>query len=200
MAPGAQLPAMIHSSLDGWSRHFEQLADGIDSTRALFEGAAVYLVPDTSFYIGHPEKFETLDFHALVGRQAAIRVLIPMVVIDELDHLKDRGPSQHVRWRARHTVAVIDNAMSDPPVGILHDATSSPPRGAVTLQVLFDPPGRVRLPINDDEIIDRCVASMPFADEITLVTYDTGQSTRARMAGLKVRKLTHDPGPEPNIK
>ena len=53
------------------------------------------------------------------------------------------------------------------------------------------------MPINDDEIVDRCVACQPYAGPVTVVTYDTGQSTRARSAGLKVRKLKHDLGPEP---
>jgi len=50
--------------------------------------------------------------------------------------------------------------------------------------------GHVRLPITDDEIIDRVLAVQPLAGrKITLLTYDTGQSTRARNAGLQVRKL-----------
>ncbi|MGH3124112.1 MAG: hypothetical protein ACRDND_24260 [Streptosporangiaceae bacterium] len=46
------------------------------------------------------------------------------------------------------------------------------------------------MPINDDEIIDRILVIQALAGrEVTLVTYDTGQSTRARAAGLRVRKL-----------
>lgn len=65
------------------------------------------------------------------------------------------------------------------------------PRGEITIELLFDPPGHIRLPINDDETIDRSVAIRPLADrEITLLTYDTGQSMRARQAGLRVQKLS----------
>lgn len=68
--------------------------------------------------------------------------------------------------------------------------TGGIPRGQVTIELDFDPPGHVRLPITDDEIIDRILAVQPLAGrEITLLTYDTGQSTRARNAGLQVRKL-----------
>ncbi|MDF3294266.1 PIN domain-containing protein [Streptomyces silvisoli] len=58
----------------------------------------------------------------------------------------------------------------------------------------------MRLPINDDEIIDRALAVQTLAArEVLLLTYDTGQSTRARTAGLKVNKLRDDAGsgPEP---
>ena len=49
--------------------------------------------------------------------------------------------------------------------------------GAVVLELFFDPPDHVRLPINDDEIIDRTLAVQALADrEVTLLTFDTGQS------------------------
>ena len=68
-------------------------------------------------------------------------------------------------------------------------------RGEVTIELVFDPPGYVRLPGNDDEIIDRALAVEPLADhKVTLLTYDTGQSTRARNAGLRVVKLSQDIG------
>jgi len=64
------------------------------------------------------------------------------------------------------------------------------PRGEVTTELIFDPPSHVRLPINDDEIIDQAMAIQPLAGrDVTLLTYDIGQSTRARAAGLPVRKL-----------
>jgi hypothetical protein len=51
------------------------------------------------------------------------------------------------------------------------------------------------LPDNDDEIIDRALAIEPLADrKATLLTYDTGQSMRARNAGLQVVKLSKTPG------
>jgi hypothetical protein len=56
----------------------------------------------------------------------------------------------------------------------------------------------VRLPIDDDEIIDRALAIEPLADgKVTLLTYDTGQFTRARSAGLQVVKLSQEVGDEP---
>ncbi len=51
--------------------------------------------------------------------------------------------------------------------------------------------------INDDEIVDRALACERFVDDLTVITYDTGQSQRARAAGLKVKKLPTDLGEEP---
>ncbi|GAB2842863.1 hypothetical protein GCM10027074_06700 [Streptomyces deserti] len=36
-------------------------------------------------------------------------------------------------------------------------------RGEVTVQLMFDPPEHVRLPINDDEIVDRALAIKPLS-------------------------------------
>ena len=76
--------------------------------------------------------------------------------------------------------------------------TGDIPQGEVTVDLLLDPPGHVRLPINDDEIVDRAVAIEPLAArKVTLLTYDTGQAMRARAAGVPVKKLSVDIGEKP---
>ncbi len=56
----------------------------------------------------------------------------------------------------------------------------------------------MRLPINDDEIVDRALAIKPLAGrQVRVLTYDTGQSTRARLAGLQDIKLRKELGEEP---
>jgi hypothetical protein len=46
--------------------------------------------------------------------------------------------------------------------------------------------------------VDRAVAVQTLAgQDVTLLTYDTGMSTRARNAGLRVKKLHEDIGDEP---
>jgi hypothetical protein len=56
----------------------------------------------------------------------------------------------------------------------------------------------VRLPISDDELVDRALAIQLLTGlPLTFVTYDTGQSMRARTAGLQVKKLREEPGEEP---
>lgn len=62
--------------------------------------------------------------------------------------------------------------------------------------MLFEQPGHVRLPLPDDEIVDRCLGAHTLAglQGVTLLTYDTGQSTRARLQKLRVRKFRNDAG------
>lgn len=71
-------------------------------------------------------------------------------------------------------------------------------RSQIAIEIVFDPPGHTRLPINDDELVDRAVAIQALAgDQVTVLTYDTGQSTRARAAGLKAKKLAKPLEDEP---
>ena len=69
--------------------------------------------------------------------------------------------------------------------------------------MLYDPPGHARLPINDDEIVDRALTVQLLAGRpVRLLTYDTGQAMRARAAGLTAVKLraAAEAEPEPSGK
>jgi predicted ribonuclease YlaK len=156
---------------------------------------AVFVVLDSTVYIEHPQELEAIDFRQLVnGRGEDVHVLVPMVVVDELDGLKQH---QRARTRARLALRTLDQlfARSTGPVRLrardLRPLDSGDiPFGEVTIEVLLDRPGHRRLPIGDDEIVDRTVAAQPLTGQtITLVTYDTGMAMRARSAGLAVVKL-----------
>lgn len=130
-------------------------------------------------------------------------VLVPIVVIDELDRLKDRSNNSKVKWRAGHSLGFMYEKLGDTD----HPVQIQPPepqkfRGPVVMELILDPPGHVRLPIEDDEIVERAQSIGTLTESrVTLITFDTGQSLRARNAGLGVRKLTKpqpeedDPGP-----
>jgi len=83
--------------------------------------------------------------------------------------------------------------------GVRNDPTSSgPTTESPGYCSMGTSPGHRRMPINDDEIENRCLACQRLVGDLTVVTYDTGQSTRARAAGLKVNKLSQPLGEEPD--
>ncbi|NUS10553.1 MAG: hypothetical protein HOY69_03945 [Streptomyces sp.] len=168
-----------------------------------WEDGIRYVLPDSSFYIHHPNKLQDADFTALLGLSPSepVRVLFPMAVIDELDALKE-SKNPRTRWRSGYTLAVLERILSDAGRGTLRpvDASALPETGTfraeIMVEVLFDQPGHVRLPHADDEIIDRALGAHVLAGRhgVTLLTYDTGQATRARTTGLHVLKLAGDQG------
>ncbi|WP_225804791.1 PIN domain-containing protein [Streptomyces sp. NK15101] len=150
------------------------------------------VVPDTSFFIKHDRKFEDIDFFENLSPGVAfVSVVVPMVVVDELDRLKESRDKQ-VRWRAGYSLAVLDRLLDG-------DALV----GEAKVELLSDGPGHVRLPDEDDEIVDRATAVHSVAaGPVRLVTYDTGMALRAKQLGLPVLKLRTDAGtgPEPEKK
>ncbi|MGI5484971.1 PIN domain-containing protein [Streptomyces lavendofoliae] len=159
--------------------------------------STAFIVADTSFYIQHPSKLEDIDFASdfkrIGGRD--VRFIFPMVVVDELDGLKQHK-DRRIRWRAGYTLAVLDRLLSSGKPAVL----SGPGGEDVSVEVLYDPPGHVRLPIADDEIVSRALAFQALVGaRVILVTYDTAMSMRARVTGLAVQKLRTDAGegPEP---
>lgn len=162
----------------------------------------LFAVGDTSFYIQSAETFDKVDYaQALGAGHAPVRLLIPILVVDQLDRLK-KSKDGRVRGRARQTLAIIDDLFGD----VTDRPTRLHPRGeaggGLTVELVFDPPGHVRVDNDDDEIADRAVAVQALAGQalasgqLRFVTFDTSQSFRARHCGLRAVKL-RDPDPEP---
>jgi hypothetical protein len=197
---------LVDIELDDRVSVLEAACKDYDAQLARWWRDEVFVVADTSFYIQHPQEMADLDLREHLGlRDQRIHLLVPILVVDELDSLK-QAKEGNVRGRARRTLAIIDRVLSDPTAwGVLRREDFSPlqvggiPRGEMTVELVLDPPGHVRLPINDDELVDRTVAFQALAGQkITMITYDTGRSTRARAAGLRAVKIAQPPeGDEP---
>jgi hypothetical protein len=204
---GDGVVALIDNELDERVAELEQVHKTVAAEIARWSRPGEFVVADTSFYIQHPSKLEDVDLAAVLQvREAPVHLLVPIVVVDELDGLK-RASDRHTRWRARHTLSVLGKAFaSDMAPATLRPEDYSAlghggiPRGEVSVEIVFDPRGHLRLPINDDEIVDRALAIETLADRrVILLTFDTGQSTRGQAAGLQVIKLDELPEAESSI-
>jgi PIN domain len=198
------LNGLVSLELDERAEDFEAAVKALQGQIARWSGYGHYVIPDTSFCIRHKDKLEDADFGRLINVwQSEVTVLVPMVIVDELDRLKETK-DKPVRWRAGYTLAVLDRLFAEGTgrarlrPGDMVPGPDGLARGEVTIELVVDPPGHVRLPDNDDEIIDRSLAIEPLAGrKVTLLTYDTGQSMRARHSGLKAVKLSKDIGEDP---
>ncbi len=85
---------LIDAELDARIAALEcALAEFERATNRWDEGGKL-VVPDTSFFINHPTKIEETDFSNLLEcREIPVRLVVPMVVVDELDSLKKAGSS-----------------------------------------------------------------------------------------------------------
>lgn len=194
------LNGMLDQEVRQRGRMLEDAIRDLDNQITRWPETSFVTVADTSIYLEHEHKLEDLDFAALLPgwKDKTVRVIVPIIILDELDGLKRSGDA-HRRWRAGYTLSVMEKAFAAEQVpGLLREPTRNRDRGGVILDLLFDPPGHVRLPINDDEIIDRALAAQSLAGtRLTLLTFDTSQAARARNAGLPVSKLTIPIGEEP---
>lgn len=155
----------------------------------------VLLVVDTNVLMKRAHRADDFDWHGLVGQHVRtmtpLTVVVPMAVVDELDGLK-RGTGE-VRTNARHALKFLSGHLGDDPAHarLLRQASSD--RGAVSLRLLLDPQLHQRLPIMDDEIIDRAASLATLLSRAAVfVTYDTGAAFRAKAAGLSVQLLSDD--------
>lgn len=195
---------LLRLELEDRATAFDAAVQALQSQILRWSGYERYVMPDTSFYIHHQNKLEDLDPGSLLGDpHTDFVVLVPMVIVDELDRLKESKDKQ-ARWRAGYTLAVLDRLFQDGVLrallrkGETEPAAKVAPLGDVWIELLFDSPGHVRLPDEDDEIIDRALSVEPLANrKVMLLTYDTGQSMRARHAGLQAVKLSREVGEEP---
>lgn len=127
-----------------------------------------------------------------------IHVLVPLLVVDELDRLKrdNRGRSR-ARTALKTLNQVFANVSADRPMGRLRHAysTTQPDAtwgwGRSRWSCCLTRQTRSGCPDNDAEIVDRALAVQAIAGQpVTMVTYDTSMSFRARQVGLKDLLLT----------
>ena len=195
---------LVHLEVTERLEAFEAAQKALDEQIDRWTGLERFVVADSSFYIQNEDKLADADLHQVLGirEEDPIRLLFPIVVVDELDELKDA--KGRARWRAAHTLGRLDEVLGGRREGLLNAGTYNPQNGEtlgkVAVEIVLDPPGHIRLPIEDDEIIDRAVAIQGLAGrKVRLLTCDTSQHTRGCNAGLQVTKVAiKDPGPEPD--
>jgi PIN domain len=155
-----------------------------------FDSIGAIVLADSSLFIHHEQKLENWEFTADLHDTSShdVCLVVPIAVVDELDRLKEHTVP-HTRWRAAYSLALISKVVGEgATVGSMRPPSLS--HGEVLIRILFDPEGHIRLPLADDEIVDRCVALEGVTKrKVTFLTCDTGQEFRAKAAGLETRKF-----------
>ncbi len=136
-------------------------------------------VLDTNVLL-HYQSPENVDWSSVVGAKL-VRLLIPMVVVDELDEKKNMG-GEKVRQKARDLLPRLERMMGE-------DGSPGPVREGVTIEVeLADASHGRRGPDADGSILDACSQLERLAgaeNGVTLVTADMGMKMRAAQRGIQ---------------
>jgi hypothetical protein len=177
-------------------RELLEARESIDAFRARFLGvpeSALLLIPDTNVLIAHAEAAETANWRAMVEAHVqgpdTVRLVVPLVVIDELDKLKHHTNAK-TRSRARVILKLIHRLLGDAPGSRPTLQTASATSGAVTIELVMESPGHIRLPRADDELVDVVSRLRDMLGERTvLATFDTGADLRAAATGIKHVRL-----------
>jgi predicted ribonuclease YlaK len=153
-------------------------------TRLALRPGRIYVV-DTNALL-HYTRFDRLPWAERL-QSVPVRLVIPIVVVDELDG-KKYARREEFQQRARELLTLIDRYV-----------TASPPDGCttladhVTVEVLPDEPGHFRLSTNDQEILERCeFLHQVTGHPATLVTGDSGMRIQAQSRAIDVYKLSDE--------
>jgi hypothetical protein len=188
---------LVSLELDGLVEDLDKALKAARSYKERWTNVGNLVALDTSFYLVHPQELKDTDLAQLTAAVTpgwAMHVLVPLLVVDELDRLKR---NDQARTRARAALKMLNDVFArvseDHTISLLRKADDTPgPDGSLglgpmTMELLFDPPDHERLPDPDAEIVDRALAVQSLAGRpVTMVTYDISMALRARYAGLKV--------------
>jgi rRNA-processing protein FCF1 len=172
--------------------------DSIESFRRRFLSLpeeSWLLIADTNVLIAHAESARDTDWHGMSRQHVrlfdTVRLVIPLLVIDERDKLKDHGKDQ-TRTRARAMLKLIHSIIGDTPGGRSVLQSSSEEHGPVTIEILMESPTHVRLPRADDELVDVAARLRDMlGDRTVFTTFDTGADLRAAVKRIHHTRLEH---------
>jgi hypothetical protein len=167
---------------------FTEMVDELMALQPFIERPGLIVVPDTSAFV-EGVYFTDLNWQELadIDPRMPVRLVVPVLVVDELDELK-RGRDR-ARERARSVLRRLWELNSNG-----KKTATIPGSRPVTVEVLADDSWHVRRPVNDNEIIERAL----YVGEITgkdviLAAADYSMLFQASSAGLKTA-LVDRPG------
>ena len=151
--PERQLNGVLDREGKAWSARLDGLIAELEHQKPFLARPGHLVVLDTSALI-EGVFFTEFDWHALdpAVREGPIRLIVPSLVIEELDELKRRDARQKAQARkVLRTLWELHRPRSAEPAPL-------PDRPNISAEVLLDGGWHQRQPNNDGEIIDQAVA------------------------------------------
>jgi hypothetical protein len=155
----------------------ERLKAKVQALEALRARGGQVAVLDTNALM-HYQRPDEIPWADVLGAPA-VRIILPICVIDELDNKKYTG-SDRMSRRADLAIRALRQHSGD-----LRPGSAATLPDSTTLEVFLDDPGQVRMGNPDEELISRCLLfQRVIGRPVTIVTGDLGMQLRADALGL----------------
>lgn len=183
---------VVHTEVDARHAQWSGLIADVTTWRTRWAEYSQVVVADTNLYVHHAKKFDQIQWHDVlqICPHVPVRVVVPMIVLDELDSLKRATHlSGLAKDNLRHTMREFAIRFQHPDTRSRLSTTELDT--AITIELFLDDPDHVRLSRADNEIVDRarCLADL-IGHQVHIVTGDLGMATRARAANLRTTIVT----------
>lgn len=178
--------AALIQELDRAQRGVQAAADQLRQEQRRFSGGGVLVVPDTNIFIDafgeNGVSVEDINWHAAVRTRLDVRLVVPIVVVHELDRLKRQG-NNTARKGAQRALRWLAKWLPRSPEQRSSKFTSGQPATSVEVYV------HEGTPEDADGQIIAAAARLGIWSDVKLVTYDLGMRIRASAAALDAEKL-----------
>lgn len=185
-AAPSRTAVLIMTEVRAQQDRLNELAATLLKFQALGKRDGHLLVLDTNVLL-HFQRIDKIPWRDVMGVEK-IRLVLPLMVLDELDRKRSAGGS--IARRARSATKPLDDLEKE--ISELGYGTLSAPNHGTTVEYLLDPRGHRRQPDPDGEILDRAT----FLHRITgrrvyVATNDIGMRVRltARQDGLEAVRM-----------
>ena len=175
---------VLNHEIDVWLDRLNGMISELVRLQPFIERPGLIVVPDTSAFI-EGVYFTELNWQELanVDQQERVRLVVPILVVEELDELK--RARDRPRDRARSVLRRLWELNSGG-----KQAAVIPGNRPVTVEVLTDDSWHVRRPVNDNEIIERALFVHEITDRnVILAAADYSMLYQASAAGLKTARV-----------
>jgi hypothetical protein len=175
----AGLASAVRLEVEQRKAAVEALRDELASFQQHWEArSGVVAVPDTNVFLDVAQPIDALPWADMVGIDTDVHIVIPLLVVDELDKNK-RHNNKNLQQAARHSLRWLESMRGG-------SGPDAPRVGTASLEILADPPGHVRGDDADYEILDRVALLKHLtALRVCVVTQDLGMRVRAESLGLE---------------
>jgi len=148
------------------------------------------VVPDTNIFLRPDRSVPDIDWPVVMNSRVDVRLIVPIIVIHELDRLKRQGNSSTAK-SARAALRWLSEVLPPEPTARSIPWSASSPTTTVEVYV-HDGPSR---PDDADSVIINVTKWLRLIANraTTLVTYDLGMRLRANSQNVPTKQLP-DPG------